>query len=94
MAGGRFELAMEPTAIGLVSLNSNSETHMTAICDARLIYGRDVSEEQGWSLQVDQNHLLHLPHHETCASIVGACTMPICVLSNMALKMLGNPDSP
>ena len=23
--------------IGLVSLNSNSETHMTAICDARLI---------------------------------------------------------
>ena len=42
MAGGRFELAMEPTEIGLVSLNSNSETHiyMTAICDARLIYGR------------------------------------------------------
>ena len=40
MAGGRFELAMEPTAIGLVSLNSNSETHMTAICDARLIYER------------------------------------------------------
>ena len=40
MAGGRFELAMEPTAIGLVSLNSNSDTHMTAICDARLIYGR------------------------------------------------------
>ena len=35
MAGGRFELAMEPTAIGLVSLNSISETH-----DARLIYGR------------------------------------------------------
>ena len=35
MAGGRFELAKEPTAIGLVSLNSNSETHMTAICDAR-----------------------------------------------------------
>ena len=31
---------MEPTAIGLVSPNSNSETHMTAICDARLIYGR------------------------------------------------------
>ena len=40
MAGSRFELAMEPTAIGLVSLNSNSETHVTAICDARLIYGR------------------------------------------------------
>ena len=40
MAGGRFELAMEPMAIGLVSLNSNSETHMTVICDARLIYGR------------------------------------------------------
>ena len=38
--GDRFELAMEPMAIGLVSLNSNSETHMTAICDARLIYGR------------------------------------------------------
>ena len=27
MAGGWFELAMEPMAIGLVSLNSNSETH-------------------------------------------------------------------
>ena len=40
MADGRFELAMEPTAIGLVSINSNSETHMTAICDGRLIYGR------------------------------------------------------
>ena len=41
MAGGRFELAMEPTAIGLVSLNSNSETYMTCdICDARLIHGR------------------------------------------------------
>ena len=46
MAGVRFELAMEPTAIGLVSLNSNSETHMTAICDARLIYGR------GWISRV------------------------------------------
>ena len=45
MAGGRFELAMEPTAIGLVSLNSNSETHI-AICDARLIYGR------GWISRV------------------------------------------
>ena len=44
MAGGRFELAMEPTSIGLVSLNS--ETHMTAICDARLIYGR------GWISRV------------------------------------------
>ena len=33
MAGGRFELAMEPTAIGLVSLNSNSEMHMAAISD-------------------------------------------------------------
>ena len=40
MAGGRFELATEPTATGLVSLNSISETHMTAICDARLIHGR------------------------------------------------------
>ena len=40
MAGGRFELAREPMAIGLVSLNSNSEPHMTAICDSRLIYGR------------------------------------------------------
>ena len=40
MAGGRFDLAMAPTAIGVVSLNSNSETHMTAICDSRLIYGR------------------------------------------------------
>ena len=46
MAGGRFELAMEPMAIGLVSLNSNSETHMIAICDARLIYGR------GWISRV------------------------------------------
>ena len=27
-------------SIGLVSLNSNSETHMTVICNARLIYGR------------------------------------------------------
>ena len=26
--------------MGLVSPNSNSETHMTAICDARLIYGK------------------------------------------------------
>ena len=41
MAGGRFELAIEPIAIGLVSLNSNSEMHMTAICDARLTYGRE-----------------------------------------------------
>ena len=40
MAGGRFELATEPTAIRLVSLNFNSETHMAAICDARLNYGR------------------------------------------------------
>ena len=40
MAGGRFELAMEPTTIRLVSLNSNSEMHMTAICDARLIFGK------------------------------------------------------
>ena len=47
MAGGRFELAMEPMAIGLVSLNSNSKRHydcdmvwFTAICDAKLIYGR------------------------------------------------------
>ena len=39
MDGGRFDLAMEPKTIGLVSLSSNSETHMTAICDARLIYG-------------------------------------------------------
>ena len=40
MAGGRLEMPMGPTAIGLVSFNSNSETHMTAICVARLIYGR------------------------------------------------------
>ena len=43
MAGGKFELAMEPMAVGLVSLNSNTEMHMTAICDAThagLIYGR------------------------------------------------------
>ena len=36
----QVELAMEPMAIGLGSCNSNLETHMTAICDARLIYGR------------------------------------------------------
>ena len=46
MAGGRFELTIEPTAIGVVSLNSNSETHMTAICNARSIYGR------GWISRV------------------------------------------
>ena len=46
MAGGRFELAMEPTAIRLVSLNSNLETHMTVICDVGLIYGR------GWISRV------------------------------------------
>ena len=40
MAGGRFEFAMGPMAIELASLNSNSETYMTAIYDARLIYGR------------------------------------------------------
>ena len=33
LAGGRFELAMQLTAIGLVSLNYNSETHMTVICE-------------------------------------------------------------
>ena len=40
MADGRFEFVMETTAIGLVSVNSNSETHINARCDARLIYGR------------------------------------------------------
>ena len=40
LAGGRFELAMQLTSMGLDSLNSNSETLMTAICGARLIYGR------------------------------------------------------
>ena len=44
--GGRFELAMKLTAIGLGSLNSNSEPHMTAICDASLIYG------SGWFSRV------------------------------------------
>ena len=37
---------MEPMAIGLGSLNSNSETHMTVVCDPRLIYGR------GWISRV------------------------------------------
>ena len=37
MAGGRFELA---------NSDSNSEPHMTAICDGRLIYGR------GWISRV------------------------------------------
>ena len=41
LADGRFELVMHFMAIGLVSLNSNSEMHMTEICDARLIYGRE-----------------------------------------------------
>ena len=41
LAGGRFELVMEPMAMGLVSLNSNSEMHMTAICDANLWEGVD-----------------------------------------------------
>ena len=41
MADGKFELAMKPTAIGLVLLKSKSETHINARCDARLIYGRD-----------------------------------------------------
>ena len=40
MAVGKFEVTMEPTAIGLVLLNSKSETHINARCDARLIYGR------------------------------------------------------
>ena len=40
MADGRFELMMEPMASGLVSLNSNSEMHINARCDAMLIYGR------------------------------------------------------
>ena len=39
-ADGRFELAWNPRQSGLVELNSNSEKHMTAICDARLIYVR------------------------------------------------------
>ena len=40
MADGKFELAMDPTAIGLVLLYSKSETHINAKCYARLIYGR------------------------------------------------------
>ena len=40
MADGKFELAMEPMAIGLVLLNSKSEMHINARCDARLIYAR------------------------------------------------------
>ena len=40
MADDKFELAMEPMANGLVLLNSKSETHINARCDARLIYGR------------------------------------------------------
>ena len=39
-ADGRFELAMEPTATSLFSLNSNLEKHINVICDAKLIYGR------------------------------------------------------
>ena len=52
MAGGRFELAIEPTAVGLVSLNSNSETLMTAICDARLIYGREGFHRYLYAVQI------------------------------------------
>ena len=33
--------------------------------------GVHVKRLQGWSLQVDQHQLLHLPHHEICVSIVG-----------------------
>ena len=47
LAGGRFELAMQLMAIRLVSLNSNSETHMTVICDARLIYERGRADFTG-----------------------------------------------
>ena len=41
VAGGRFELARQLTAIGS-ALNSNSDltSFLTAICDARLMYGR------------------------------------------------------
>ena len=60
MAGDRFELAMEPTAIGLVSLNSNSETHMTAICDARLIYGRGGFHGYLYAVQLQINQILLL----------------------------------
>ena len=55
MTGGRFELAMEPEAIGLVSFNSNSEMHVTAICDARLIY------RWGWITRV----------YASCAAVRG-----------------------
>ena len=61
----RFELAMEPTAIGLVSLNSNSETHMTAICDARLIYGR------GWISRV----------FISCATVATSASVYLCSIS-------------
>ena len=40
MVDGRFELVMEPTAIGLVSLDSISEAHINARCNAMLSYGR------------------------------------------------------
>ena len=62
MAGRRFELAMEPTAIGLVRLNSNSETLMIVICDARLIYGR------GWISRV----FIHV----CCAALNNCCLGP------------------
>ena len=62
MAGGRFELEMEPTAIGLVSLNSNSETHMTAICDARLIYGRGVFHGYLYAVQLYERYVFQIKH--------------------------------
>ena len=73
MADGRFELVMEPTAIRLGSLNSNPETHMTSICDARLIYGRGwISRVFMWCValksgpiahwMVTECHLIRFPH--------------------------------
>ena len=60
MAGGRFKLPMEPTAIGLVSIDSNSETDMTAICDAGLIYHMGAVDFTGIYMLCSFKSVLHL----------------------------------
>ena len=71
MAGGRFELAMEPTAIGLVLPNSNIceywrlfrvgnsiQVNAIYICDARLIYGRGGFHGYLYDVQLSEHVLL------------------------------------
>ena len=60
MAGCRFGLAMEPMAIRLVSLNSNSEMHMTACY--RLIYGRGGFHGYIYMKSLNAKRDIHRPH--------------------------------